>query len=73
MARFALNQPIETDAPSIVVDAGMPVGQHRFQLVVIDDAGNKSKAATAVVDIQRTIISPDILVRPPGVIIRRPP
>ncbi len=55
MVQFALNQTIETAEPTITVDPGLPLGQHRFQLVVIDAAGNRSQPAIAVVDIQRAV------------------
>ena len=38
--------PVETDQPTIVVDADaqspLAVGRHRFSLVVMDDSGNVS-------------------------------
>ena len=49
MAKFVRGKPVETDAPTVVVDAGLPPGRHRFQLVVVDDAGNRS--APAAVDV----------------------
>ena len=58
MARFALNQTIETGAPTIAVDPGLPLGRHRFQLVVIDDAGRRSRPVEAIVEVQREIVLP---------------
>ena len=55
MVQFAPNQTIETAEPTITVDAGLPLGQHRFQLVVVDAAGNRSRPAVVVVDIQRAV------------------
>jgi hypothetical protein len=52
MVQFRLNQTIETTEPTITVDAGLPAGRHRFQLVVIDDAGNRSQPAFAIVEVQ---------------------
>ncbi len=49
MARFVINRPIVTSRSVVSVDAGLKVGQHRFQLVVEDDSGNRSRAATMVV------------------------
>lgn len=53
MARFAPNQPIATQEPTIAVDAGLPVGRHRFRLVVLDSAGRQSTPHDAIVDVQR--------------------
>jgi hypothetical protein len=49
--RFQRNAPIETTQPTVVVDAGLPPGAHRFQLVVVDGAGNRSRPAEVVVRI----------------------
>jgi hypothetical protein len=65
MVQFAPNQTIETAEPTITVDAGLPLGQHRFQLVVIDAAGNRSRPAVAIVEIQRAVpIAPDPVATP---------
>src|SRR5262245_55051882 len=58
MARFVLNQMIETAEPTIAVDPGLPLGRHRFQLVVIDAAGRRSRPVEAIVEIQREIVLP---------------
>jgi hypothetical protein len=63
MARFVLNQTIETAEPTIAVDAGLPPGRHRFQLVVIDDAGRRSRPVEAIVEIQREIVRPPPVIR----------
>lgn len=46
MAEFNPNEPITTAEPTIEVTIGaanpLPVGRHRFRLVVVDDAGNSS-------------------------------
>ena len=51
MAEFAINTDIPTKEPTIEVTVAatkpLPLGRHRFQLVVIDDAGNKSIADPA--------------------------
>jgi hypothetical protein len=52
MAKFEPNKPQITEGPTITVDAGLPVGRHRFQLVVEDDAGQRSAPAETVVTIQ---------------------
>ena len=55
MAKFEINVPVVTDKPVVVVDAGLPPGRHRFQLVVQDQDGNTSAPDVAVVTIQRAI------------------
>jgi len=47
MAEFKPNVPVVQDNPQVTVDIrrgkALPVGNHRFQLVVVDDAGNESE------------------------------
>ena len=47
MAEFIISKDIETEKPVIEVTVDpanpLPVGRHRFRLVVVDDAGNQSK------------------------------
>jgi hypothetical protein len=52
MAKFIVGKPITTTLPGITVDAGLPTGQHRFQLEVVDTAGNRSQADAVVVTIK---------------------
>lgn len=54
MAQFTINTPVATTTPLIDVDAGLPPGPHRFQLIAVDEAGNRSQAAIA-----------DVVVNPP--------
>lgn len=49
--RFETNRPIETAQSTIVVDAGLAPGEHRFQLVVVDSSGNRSRPAELIVTI----------------------
>ena len=66
MATFTVDRPITTREPSIAVDAGLAVGEHRFQLVVVDSAGLRSAPALAVVSVQRrTITQPGPIVSGP--------
>jgi len=64
MPSFSVGQKIITTTPTIVVDAGLPVGSHQFQLEVIDTAGNRSRPDVAVVSVQRLVIVNPIDVRP---------
>lgn len=53
MAEFKVGERHVTDDPTIEVTVGpnspLPVGTHRFQLIVVDSDGNTSEAATAEV------------------------
>lgn len=71
MARFEIDRPITTAESTVTVDAGLPVGRHRFRLVVIGGRRQSSAPDEAIVDIQRLVIDP----RPPTgpVIDPRPP
>lgn len=51
MARFVIDQTVFTRESSIVVDAGLRPGLHRFRLVVTDDQGLDSRADEVVVQI----------------------
>jgi hypothetical protein len=51
--RFTPNHPVETREAKVVVDAGLPVGIHRFQLVVVNVRGQRSKPAQVVVEVVR--------------------
>jgi hypothetical protein len=46
MAAFVINTDIATDTPTIEVTVNanqlLPLGRHRFRLIVVDDSGNKS-------------------------------
>ncbi|MDH5666843.1 MAG: hypothetical protein OEY86_02380 [Nitrospira sp.] len=58
MAKFVPGRPITTEQPFIDVDAGLSVGTHRFQLVVVDTQGNRSAPDIQVVTVVRRIIPP---------------
>lgn len=67
MARFEIGTTLPTTEPFIVVDAGLPSGRHRFQLVVEDEAGNQSRPDQVIVTlVARTgpILTGPILTRP---------
>ncbi len=52
MAKFVVGTPVTTTTPSIVVDAGLAIGAHRFRLCVVDSSGNTSAAVEAVVTVR---------------------
>ena len=60
MANFVIGTPVVTTDPHVDVtvspNAPLAPGQHRFQLVVVDDAGNRSAPTIAdvvVIDDQK--------------------
>jgi hypothetical protein len=73
MARFVAGTPITSREPTMVVDAGLPVGRHRFRLEVFDSAGRRSAADDAIVEVQRLIVEPGGPIVPtPGPVIPTP-
>ena len=77
MARFVVGTPQITREPTITVDAGLPVGRHRFRLEVIDASGLRSAPDHAIVEVQRIIVGPGPIPTPgpviqPGPVIRPP-
>ena len=58
MPEFRPGQSVETDAPDVEVtvlpNAPLPAGRHRFQLVVVDDSGNRSEPSTTEVIVRDT-------------------
>ena len=49
---FTPNKPVETNEAKIVVDPGLPAGRHRFQLVVVNRRGQRSRPTEVVVTIE---------------------
>jgi hypothetical protein len=56
VARFVPGRPITTEQPFIDVDAGLSIGTHRFQLVVVDEQGNRSLPDIRTVTVVRAPI-----------------
>ena len=54
MPIFKRNVAIETSSPVAKVENKLPVGNHTFQLVVEDNAGNRSRPVKTVVEVIRT-------------------
>ena len=77
MVSFVAGTPVTTDTPGVAVDAGLPVGQHRFRLIVLGNSGTRSRPDEIVVRVQRLIVPPVVgpVVRPvvTGPVIVRPP
>jgi hypothetical protein len=64
MAKFVVGRPLTTRESSVVVDAGLPVGIHRFQLIVIGANGVASKPDQVLVQVQATRLIPGIRTPP---------
>ena len=71
MARFVVGTPQVTREPTITVDAGLPVGRHRFRLEVVDASGQRSAPDDAIIEVQRIIVDPGPII-PSGPIIATP-
>lgn len=71
MADFTINTDIATDTPTIEVtvntDKPLALGRHRFRLIVVDDAGNKSVGDEVVV-IVADQEAPTAVLRAPGIV-----
>ena len=52
MADFRRTKTVTTKNPLVKVEAGLPAGKHRFQLIVTDNQGNQSRPAELVVEIR---------------------
>ena len=57
----------------MVVDAGLPVGRHRFRLEVVDSTGQRSAPDSVIVEVQRIVVGPVGPINPtPGPFIPTP-
>ena len=56
--QFRPNEPFESNEPTVVVDAGLPAGNHRFQLVVVGRSGRRSSPVEVIVSVIRRIPIP---------------
>src|SRR5262245_43553069 len=69
MATFVMGIPVESDNPVVEVTidraAPLPIGRHRFQLVVVDDSGNQS-APDALEVIVRDTTKPTAVLSAPS-------
>jgi hypothetical protein len=68
MAAFVIGTPVETADPVIEVTVDptspLPIGRHRFQLVVVDDSGNQSLADSVEVVVKDSINPTAVLKAP---------
>ena len=49
--RFEPNRSVETRQPTVIVDAGLPRGRHRFRLEVVNARGQRSQPADVIVTV----------------------
>lgn len=52
MSQFKPRVPVVTQAPRVLVDAGLRPGRHRFQLMVLDGSGRLSKPCVVLVEVK---------------------
>ena len=67
MATLTPGKPITVQTPELLVENQLAPGMHRFQLVVIDEAGLESTPFELAVTVRRPVIPrprPDIVIRP---------
>ncbi len=68
MAIFNIGASVETTTPTIEVtvnsDSPLPIGRHKFQLVVVDDSGNSSLPDSVDIIVRDTINPTAILIAP---------
>ena len=71
MADFTRQRQFKTREATLVVDKGLSPGIHIFELVVVDESGNQSKAAQVRIEIVggRVPITPVTPVIPIGPVI----
>lgn len=71
MAEFNVNVDVTTPEPTVEVTVGpdrpLPLGRQRFQLIVVDDAGNRS-APDEVVVIVADQDAPTAVLRAPSLV-----
>jgi len=53
---FKINVPVTTPANFVDVQNDLPAGTHTFQLVVVDNDGNRSNPATAKVVVNQPTV-----------------
>ncbi|MDZ4797556.1 MAG: hypothetical protein SGI92_05295 [Bryobacteraceae bacterium] len=58
MATLKVNETRTTTTGFLTIDAGLPPGRYRYQLVVQDDQGNRSAPVQIVVIIRPTTRGP---------------
>ena len=63
MADFSRRRRFTTRRPRIVVAGTLPVGRHRFQLVVEDENGNRSRPAQIDVIVMSGSVDAPLLLR----------
>ena len=70
MADFTVQREFTTREPVLPVTGNLTVGLHTFQLVAVDQSGNKSRPAQISVEIVRGTILETPVIRGGTVVIR---
>jgi hypothetical protein len=58
--RFEPGRPVRLNVPSVVVDAGLEPGEHRFRLVVVNQRGTQSQPVEVTVTVVRLVPRPPL-------------
>jgi hypothetical protein len=68
MPVLAQSKTVRSDVPTLLVENPFAPGRYRFELTVVDDAGNESVPAQIVVEVRaRPVVidrRPDLSIRP---------
>lgn len=73
MVQLVPDKPHRSKEPQVLVENPLKPGRYLFSLVVIDDADNESapfELVVSVVEQQRPVLRPDIVVREEPVLVR---
>ena len=64
--RFTPNVPVTLREPTVMVDAGLPIGEHRFRLEVVNARGVRSQPVEVTVAVVRVGPLPPLPAPPQG-------
>lgn len=56
MVAFVIGKAVRTAEPTVLVDAGLKAGRHRFRLVVVDEQGLESAPDEQIVEVGDTLV-----------------
>ncbi|MGH7943385.1 MAG: hypothetical protein ACREF9_00020 [Opitutaceae bacterium] len=70
--KFELNTTFRSADPLADVDPGLEPGAYTFQLIVVNDRGQPSKPAEAVVTINKRVVTPPVVLNPDIIVPVRP-
>lgn len=64
MTKFVVGVPVATEVPTVLVEAELKPGAHRFRLVVVRDDGRESPPDEAIVQVTQSIGAVAVAPRP---------